>query len=208
MCFRRNNAFPRFRSGNPHIIPALFPPSKRDWIKWLACDPNQSSESLSRYFATVKHNAKEKEGLRMRPIQKKQKEREREHTHAHPWHRLSPWIQSCLKPFSQNFSITKFYAELSYVCAGCECTTNLFTCFISYSEVKESESHSVVSDSLRSHGLYSPWNSPGQHTGVGSHSLLLGIFPTQGLNPGLLHCTWIGFFTSWATREVQEYWSG
>ena len=39
--------------------------------------------------------------------------------------------------------------------------------------------------------LYSPWNSPGQNTGVGSLSLLEGIFPTQRLNPGLLHCTWI-----------------
>ena len=37
-------------------------------------------------------------------------------------------------------------------------------------------------------GLYSPWNSPGQNTGVGSLSLLQGIFPTQGSNPGLLHC--------------------
>ena len=36
----------------------------------------------------------------------------------------------------------------------------------------ESESHSVVSDSLLPHGLYSPWNSPGQNTGVGSLSLL------------------------------------
>ena len=32
-----------------------------------------------------------------------------------------------------------------------------------------------------------PWNSPGQNTGVGSLSLLQGIFPTQGWNPGLLH---------------------
>ena len=39
--------------------------------------------------------------------------------------------------------------------------------------------------------LYSPWNSPGQNTGVGSLSLLQGIFPTQGLNPGLPHCWWI-----------------
>ena len=31
------------------------------------------------------------------------------------------------------------------------------------------------------------WNSPGQNTGVGSLSLLQGIFPTQGLNPCLLH---------------------
>ena len=38
------------------------------------------------------------------------------------------------------------------------------------------------------HGLYSPWNSLGQNTEMGSLSLLHGIFPTQGLNPGLLHC--------------------
>ena len=36
--------------------------------------------------------------------------------------------------------------------------------------------------------VYSPWNSPGQNTGVGSLSLLQGIFPTQGSNPGLPHC--------------------
>ena len=38
------------------------------------------------------------------------------------------------------------------------------------------------------HGLYSPWNSPGQNTGVGSPSFLHWIFPTQGSNPGFLHC--------------------
>ena len=54
--------------------------------------------------------------------------------------------------------------------------------------MKESESHSVVSNSLQPHGLYSPRNSPGQNTGVGSLSLLQGIFPTQGSNPGLPHC--------------------
>ena len=58
-------------------------------------------------------------------------------------------------------------------------------------EVKWSASHSVVSDSLWSHGLYSLWNSPGQNTGVGSLSLLQGIFPTQGSNSRLLHCRWI-----------------
>ena len=42
-------------------------------------------------------------------------------------------------------------------------------------------------DSLQPHGLYSRWNSRGQNTGVGSLSLLQGIFPTQGLDPGLLH---------------------
>ena len=49
-------------------------------------------------------------------------------------------------------------------------------------------SHSVMSDSLWPHGLYSPWNSPGQNTGVGSLFLLHGIFPAQGLNPGLPCC--------------------
>ena len=43
----------------------------------------------------------------------------------------------------------------------------------------------VVFDSLC---LYSPWNSPGQKTGVGSLSLFPGIFPTQGLNPDLPQC--------------------
>ena len=55
----------------------------------------------------------------------------------------------------------------------------------------ESESFSVMSDSLQPHGLYSYWNSSGQNTGVGSLSLLQGIFPTQGWNPGLPHCRWI-----------------
>ena len=87
--------------------------------------------------------------------------------------------------------------------------------------------------------------SSGQNTEVDCHVLLQGVFPNQGLNPGLLHCRWIlyhlnhqgsprilewvaypfskgssqprdwtqvsiiagGFFTSWATREAQEYWS-
>ena len=49
------------------------------------------------------------------------------------------------------------------------------------------ESWSVVFDSLRPYGLYSIWNPLGQNIGVGSLSLLQGIFPTQGLNPGLLH---------------------
>ena len=35
--------------------------------------------------------------------------------------------------------------------------------------------------------LLRPWDSPGKNTGVGCHFLLQGIFPTQGLNPGLPH---------------------
>ena len=56
---------------------------------------------------------------------------------------------------------------------------------------RESESCSVVSDSLWPYGLYSPWTSRGQDNGVGSLSLLHGIFPTQGSNPGLPYCRWI-----------------
>ena len=54
-----------------------------------------------------------------------------------------------------------------------------------------SEGHLVVSDFLRSHELYIPWNSLGQNAGVGSLSLLQGIFSTQGSNPCLLYCSWI-----------------
>ena len=51
---------------------------------------------------------------------------------------------------------------------------------------------SVLSNSLQPHGLYPTrllclWNSPGKNTGVGSHCLPQGIFPTQGLNLHLLH---------------------
>ena len=45
-----------------------------------------------------------------------------------------------------------------------------------------------MSDPLRPHGLYSPWNSPRQNARVGSLSLLQGIFPARGSNPGVLHC--------------------
>ena len=88
-----------------------------------------------------------------------------------------------------------------------------FFLFMKLLPKNESGSCWVVSDSLQPHGLYSqrnspdqdkvkvvqscltlcepmncsPWNSPGQNTGVGSLSLLQGIFPTQGSNPGLPH---------------------
>ena len=62
-----------------------------------------------------------------------------------------------------------------------------------------------MSDSLPPHGLYSPQNSPGQNTGLGSLFLLQGIFPIQESNRGLLHFRFFFFFfffTSWATREA------
>ena len=69
---------------------------------------------------------------------------------------------------------------------------HFFNCHISVTlNETESESHSVMSDSLQLHRPYSSWNSLGQNTGVGSLSLLQGMFPTQGSNPGLPHCRWI-----------------
>ena len=66
-----------------------------------------------------------------------------------------------------------------------------FLCFLTFPlihlrvKVKVAQ---VVSDPLRPHERYSPYNSPGQNTGVGSCSLLQGIFPTQGSSPGLPLC--------------------
>ena len=57
-----------------------------------------------------------------------------------------------------------------------------------YIYIYESESCSEVSNSLQPDGL---WNIPGQKTRVGSLSLLQWIFPTQGSNPGILHCRYI-----------------
>ena len=54
--------------------------------------------------------------------------------------------------------------------------------------ISENKSRSLVSNSFRSHGLYSQQNSPDQNTWVDSLSPVQGIFPTQGSNPGLPHC--------------------
>jgi len=78
--------------------------------------------------------------------------------------------------------------------------SEILAIFQGSSKWSQSESRSVVSDSLWPRGLYSPWNSPGQNTGVGSLPLLQRIVPIQGSNPGLPHCRQI--LTSWATREA------
>ena len=82
-----------------------------------------------------------------------------------------------LGALSKPFSISMCFPSVLFICI-----------YLNMNEL--SESHSVFSDSLWPHGLYSPspWNSPGQNTGVGSLSLLQGIFTTQGSNPGLPHC--------------------
>ena len=93
-------------------------------------------------------------------------------------------------PFQQIVNIVKSFA-FSPLHSFIDLFTYLLLIIITHpapQTQKWSESRSVVSDSLRPHGLYSPCNSPGQDTEVGSLSLLQGIFPTQGLSPGLPHC--------------------
>ena len=62
-----------------------------------------------------------------------------------------------------------------------------------------------MSNSLGPHGLYCPWNSPGQNAGVGSLSLLQGIFPTQESNQGLLHCRWILYQLSCQGSQILHF---
>ena len=90
--------------------------------------------------------------------------------------RIMEWVAIS---FSRGSSRPRDRTRISCITGGC------FT--ILATREAWSESHSVMSDSLWPHGLYSSWNSPGQNTGVGSCSLLQGIFPTQGSNPGLPH---------------------
>ena len=56
------------------------------------------------------------------------------------------------------------------------------SCFLEWVKVTQ------LCPTLQLHGLYSPWNSPGQNAGVGILFLLQGTFPTQVSNPGLPHC--------------------
>ena len=88
---------------------------------------------------------------------------------------ILPWFH--FKMFYLFHSVSSFWDNCQFY----------YKNFCTYMKVA-SKSCSVMSDSLQPLGLYSPWNSSGQNTGMRSHSLLQGIFPTQGLKPGLLHC--------------------
>ena len=73
-------------------------------------------------------------------------------------------------------------------------------------------SHSVESDFLRPRGLYPtrllcPWDSLGKNTEMGCHALVQGIFPTQGSNPGLLHCRQILYHLSHLCTSVKILWT-
>ena len=119
--------------------------------------------------------------------------------------RILEWVAM---PSSKGSCWPKDWTRISYIsCIGRQVLYHQHHLGIPYCLFEsESESCSVMSDSLQPHGLYSPWNSPGQNTRVGSLSLLQGIFPPQDQTQ--VSCTAGRFFTSWATREAQEYWSG
>ena len=94
---------------------------------------------------------------------------------------------------------------------------SLFCCCCCCCFLVTSVSNAVWYCELQLASLLCPWDSLGKSTRMGCHDLIHGLFLTQGLHPGLLHCRQI-FFCFWATREAQaplsmgfswqEYWSG
>ena len=103
-----------------------------------------------------------------------------------PWSWLLPWLWPSCLPLGRVFP-----SKTCHPVSGRRRPSSVESLELHW-EVW-SESCSVMSDSLWPLGLCSPWNSPGQNTGGGSLSLFQGIFPTQGLNPGLPYCRWILF---------------
>ena len=77
--------------------------------------------------------------------------------------------------------------------------------FLKKSEMWKWKSLGLV-NSLWPHELYTPWNCQGHNTGVGGLSLLQGIFPIQGSNPGLPHCRWILYQLSHKGRTGIPEW--
>ena len=73
--------------------------------------------------------------------------------------RMLEWVAY---PFSRGSSQPRSWTGVSCFAGG----------FFTNWAIREAQSCSVVSNSLRPHGLYSPWNSPGKNTGVSSCSLL------------------------------------
>ena len=118
-----------------------------------------------------------------------------EYSCSFPW--LSIWHIYFSDTYTRNFFFKKFFKVFVnkpqlYINASVLQVKSNFVCS-EHLMFEESESDScwVLSNSLWPHGLYSPWNSLGQNIWMGSLSLLQGIFPTQGSNPGLPHYRWV-----------------
>ena len=83
----------------------------------------------------------------------------------------NPGLLHCRQIFSSSEPPGKLYLDIRLVAQSCPALCDPM--------VRSLPGSSVHGDSL------------GKNTGVGSHSLLQGIFPSQGSRPGLLHCRWI-----------------
>ena len=133
------------------------------------------------------------------------------------WFFATPWTAAHQAHLSMGFSRQEFLSGLPFPPPadlpdpGIEPTFSWVSCiavrcFTHWATWEVSQAHSVMSDSLRLHGLLCPQDSPGKNTGVGCYFLPQGIFLTQGWNPHflqLLHCRWIVYF--WATGEALTF---
>ena len=105
-----------------------------------------------------------------------------------PWKSGFPWSTR-----EENFISLCFHiCSLGLISPSPEWNPRPSHDFSDHSEVGLRVSPSVISYSLWAQGLWPAgllcsWNPPGKNMGVGSHSLLQGVFPTQGSNPDLLH---------------------
>ena len=126
---------------------------------------------------------------------------------SHTWLFAIPWAIACQAPLSMEFFRQEYWSGLPFLPLGelpdpgFEPTSPASPALAGRFFTTESPgkplpntqvsvNHSVVSDSLWPHGLQPtrllcPWDFPGKGC---CHFLLQGIFPSQGLNPGILHC--------------------
>ena len=123
------------------------------------------------------------------------------------WHSLKPFNKELTGPSDFTLRYMGLRAtplrSVLYPIPGLSCgnepqVPTMVACFLTQVFCFTSTCCAVLSCSVVSNTLWPrepypttllcPWDSPGQNTGVGCHALFQGIFPTQGLNPGLLHC--------------------
>ena len=105
-------------------------------------------------------------------------------------------VRSLVNMFTQNMSNAVVHKS-DILRAVCE-TVRIWLAreFVYIIFESESESRLVLSNSLWPYGLYSPWDSPGQNTGVSSHSLTRGSSQPRDLTQ--VSCIAGGLFTTWA----------
>ena len=105
---------------------------------------------------------------------------------------VTPGTVARQAPLSMGFSSQEYWSG-PFTRDICVCVCIYIHTHVYEKKVKESVSRLAVSDTLWPQGLQPtrllcPWHSPGKNTRVSCHSLLQGIFPTQGSKSGLLHC--------------------